>query len=303
MQTRAKRYGTVNPNTFHIIPDAKIPKNWKLFLSCSENKSSLAHFYKEYLQENAQDIISPHQSIYVSGTKDNSTTNITKHVVKCPVMNLTSNHEEADTKLILHTFHAANTGAKTDTGAKTIVISSPDTDVLVLLIIHRVSIAADKIYLLTGHISNHTRRYIPIHTIFDTLSRSQLNILLQIYCITGCDTVSGFYGHGKARAFNILLKHAEILQEMKELGSSLTISSECKKASIRFICLLYGKDKTCLDTLRCEMANKNILGKKLPPTNDSFTLHLLRVVFQLLIWKQSNQPIQMLPNRLEYGYF
>ena len=179
----------------------------------------MAHFYKEYLQENAQDIISPHQSIYVSGTKDNSTTNITKHVVKCPVMNLTSNHEEADTKLILHTFHAANTGAKTDTGAKTIVISSPDTDVLVLLIIHRVSIAADKIYLLTGHISNHTRQYIPIHTIFDTLSRSQLNILLQIYCITGCDTVSGFYGHGKARAFNILLKHAEILQEMKELGS------------------------------------------------------------------------------------
>ena len=90
---------------------------------------------------------------------------------------------------------------------------------------------------------------------------------------------------------------------MKELGSSLTISSECKKASIRLICLLYGKDKTCLDTLRCEMAHKNILGKKLPPTNDSFTLHLLRVVFQLLIWKQSNQPIQMLPNRLEYGYF
>ena len=49
---------------------------------------------------------------------------------------LKSNQEEADTRLILRSVYAANHGAAT------IVVVSPDTDVLVLLLHHRYSIAA-----------------------------------------------------------------------------------------------------------------------------------------------------------------
>ena len=296
-QTRMKRYGTVKPNTIHIFPEAKIPKNWKLFLTCGENKSALAQFYSEYMKENAKNKLLPQQSLYISGVKDDYAIRITKSTVVNKVRLLTSNHEEADTKLILHAVYAA------DIGAKNVVVSSPDTDVLVLLLGHRASIGADNIYLLTGNVSNHTKQYIPIHGIFDALTRNQHNILMQVYCISGCDTVSGFYGHGKAKAFNVLMKHATVLQPMADIGSTLHINNESKKASTRFVCLVYGKDETCLNKLRCDMANKNILGKKLPPTNDSFMLHLQRAAHQLIIWKQSCQPTQMIPNPVEYGYY
>jgi hypothetical protein len=54
-----------------------------------------------------------------------------------------------------------------DNGAKTIVVCSPDTDVLVLLLHHWPAIKADKIYFPTGCIRKQTQLSccVPVHTI------------------------------------------------------------------------------------------------------------------------------------------
>ncbi len=67
------------------------------------------------------------QSLYISGGQDNKVVKVhgDPHV---DVPQLQSNQEEADGRLILHAVAAA------DAGAECIVVCSPDTDVLVMLI-------------------------------------------------------------------------------------------------------------------------------------------------------------------------
>ena len=103
-----------------------------------------------------------------------------------------------------------------DVGGNSIVISSPDTDVLVLLTYHHDKIDATHLYFVTGHEGAHTnlKRYIPVHTICNQLSQEQLDIMLAVYCLTRFNTVSGVYGHGKIKAFNVRLQNANVLPPM-----------------------------------------------------------------------------------------
>ena len=79
--------------------------------------------------------VSGDQSLFISDGQDKKVVKIAKHsVAKMP--NLFSNHEEGDTKIILHTVTAAKNGSNR------IVICSPGTDVLVLLLHHGKAIPA-----------------------------------------------------------------------------------------------------------------------------------------------------------------
>ena len=60
-----------------------------------------------------------------------------------------------------------------------------------------------------------------------------------------------------------------------------------------------------LNKLRCSMAScqkSKVPGKKLPPTEDSFLLHVQRVAFQLRIWKLAHIGLQELGNPTENGW-
>jgi hypothetical protein len=43
-------------------------------------------------------------------------------------------------------------------------------------------------------------------------------------------------------------------------------------------------------------------AKKLPPTEDSFYLHLQRCAYQMMIWRQANVPMQELHDPTNFGY-
>ncbi|CAC5402432.1 unnamed protein product [Mytilus coruscus] len=142
-----------------------------------------------------------------------------------------------------------------------LVISSPDTDVLVLLIHHRQSIAAENVYFLTGRV---------------------------VYCLTGCDTTSSFFGHGKKSVFRLLQQRAGSYNGLATLGSS-DLTSDQFKHCMSFVGDLYGK-KDCfsVDRLRCGKPGKNVPAKKLPPTENSSKLHVLRCIYQLKICRNGN---------------
>ena len=150
---------------------------------------------------------------------------------------LMSNHEEADTKMIIHCAYAASLGANN------IVVACPDTDVLVLLVHHFTALQTEKILFLTGHDSTDTtlKCYIPVHAIHQKLTTEQLHIILPVYCLTGCDTVSGSYGHGKATAFKIVIQHSNKSQSLADLGKTNDISNDVKDACYNLVCLMYGR--------------------------------------------------------------
>ena len=72
----------------------------------------------------------------------------------------------------------------------------------------------------------------------------------------------------------------------------------------KFVSYLYGKAECqSLNALRCEKAsNKSLPAKKLPPTEDSFELHLLHCVYQLKMWHQAIIPMVKYLDPTKFGY-
>ncbi|WAQ95805.1 LOW QUALITY PROTEIN: hypothetical protein MAR_028495 [Mya arenaria] len=167
---------------------------------------------------------------------------------------LDTNKEEADTVMILHAKYEA------DRGSTCIAIHSPDTDVLVLLLHHYRYIGAAHLCMSTGRVTLHTdgRRFIPVHQLIDKLTKDQLNIIC-LYCITGCDTTSGFFGKGKRRAFKLLTERASNYQPLFNLGEELLLSGLQRTACTRFVISLYGgNDVQTLHQLRCIEAKSSL---------------------------------------------
>ena len=78
---------------------------------------------------------------------------------------LESDHEEADTRMLLHSAHTGTT----------IVIQSPDTDVLVLSVTHFASIASKELWFRTG--VKDRLRFVPVHDIVQKLDSSVVQAL------------------------------------------------------------------------------------------------------------------------------
>ncbi len=76
-----------------------------------------------------------------------------------------------------------------------IVVKSPDTDVLVLLVHYFPQMRNTcELWFQTGSISTtkDSRSYIPVHEICNCLSSVICNVLPAAHAITGCDTTSAF---------------------------------------------------------------------------------------------------------------
>ena len=293
-QNREKRgrTGTVH----HIKSKTCAPVNWKNFLAQNENKAGLASYYTDYICT-VKGQLHANQEIIISGGQGDKSIKITRSsVIEVPV--LASNQEEADTRIVFHAVYAAQQGAAS------MVIRSPDTDVLLLLLHHRVSIQSQEVYFLTETKGKNVTwtRYIPVHTLHDSLTVEQLNIMLPIYCLTGCDTTSSFRGHGKRGAFRLFIQKTDKFQGLSDLGSG-PLNLNKKNAATLFVGYLYGSHECeSLNSLRCTKAAKNIPSKKLPPTEDSFNLNLLRCVYQLAIWRACTDGMTELPGPQEYGW-
>ncbi|MCG7875887.1 MAG: hypothetical protein N0C90_06120 [Candidatus Thiodiazotropha endolucinida] len=171
-QTRQKRIAACQGNIHRVRPDIRIPANWKQFLGNEENKTSLAEYYCSYMCDNNA-LLTVDQTLTSSGGQGEETV-YADHTSVSDLPDLRSNQEEADTRIIMHAVEAARKGAET------IVVSSPDTDVLVLLLHHRTQIEAECIYFLTGRAGMHASltRYIPVHDIHHTTATITPSCLL-----------------------------------------------------------------------------------------------------------------------------
>ena len=105
-------------------------------------------------------------------------------------------HEEADTRLLLHAKHAA------DSGAPSVVIHSPDTDVAVLCC-HVQSRLQIPIYCRTGTRTRTHARYVDISGVCKSLPDGMCDILPALHALTGCDATSAFVGKGKSAGYQL----------------------------------------------------------------------------------------------------
>ena len=79
-------------------------------------------------------------------------------------------------------------------------------------------------YTSTGRTGSHTdsKRFIPVHKLFDMLSKDQLNGMLSLHCLSGCDTTSSLYGKGE-KVLKLLMQDSPKYQPFKDM---------CEEASL-----------------------------------------------------------------------
>ena len=131
-----KQNGTADPSLFslHLIEGRVIP-DWKKFISSGEN---IIRFLSDYIAKHSRQnsSLQEGQLLYLAGLCSNpETVKMLNQNGMLDCSCLASTQEEADTRIILHAlYYYSNKLYQENNVQGRIVVKSPDTDVLVLLV-------------------------------------------------------------------------------------------------------------------------------------------------------------------------
>ena len=109
---------------------------------------------------------------------------------------LKADHEEADTRLILHCSHAH---------MDSMVVYVRDTGGLVLLLAHYDKMRCTNLLMKDGTSKHPT--YMPIYDIRRQIPIEQVSSILGFHAISGCDSVSELSGRSKKTAWRVFQHH------------------------------------------------------------------------------------------------
>ena len=210
-----------------------------------------------------------------------------------------SNHEEADTRMVLHLADAAKKGYNK------ILLRTVDTDVVVLSVAAFAKLEIQELWIAFGTGKNF--RYIPIHEIAASLGPAKSQALPIFHAYTGCDTVSSFATKGKKSAWDTWKVYDEITATFLALSAGPSNITDEEVARLeRFTILLY--DRTSHLT-SIDEARKHLFTKKgrtmdaLPPSRAALIQHIKRAVYQGgHCWGKMLQVSIQLPSPGDWGW-
>ena len=217
-------------------PDSRIPGCWEAFLRLNENKTEL---FKYLAQQTTTIDISGKQLI--SAYEQHVICKLPQETV--PLSPCTQ--EEADTRILLHACYAAKHGYDK------IMIRTVDTDVVVIAAAMFHDLRLSELWIAFG--TGKKLRYLPIHSLCNSIGKQQSKSLLIFLALTGCDQVSFFAGRGKKTAWETW-KHFEVV--------TLAFESLCEAPAIvdvdislpileRYVVLLYDRVSACSSVDDC----------------------------------------------------
>lgn len=263
---------------YHIAsPDQRLPVQWKKFLSSGKNKQALQAFIADHMATTSAEI---NLTVVVALTSTVKQLQLQSHgnTATCELPHLTSDHEEADTRLILH----ANDCTAVGKFAK-VIIWSPDTDVAIIATEHSNTIPGE-ILFATG--TGKHQRLINLTTIAVTLGPVAKHLTV-LHALSGCDTTSCFHGKGKKSIFNIAKKNEEHLKALALIGINFGMITTPPGIEL-LVCELYGAKSTTVNEARYELfRGGNSQERCLPPNLDALTLHVKRANYQAKVWRSA----------------
>jgi len=221
-----------------ILPTSPI-KQWNLVLSSNSNKNKLTQFIVNEWKSLGNLLGST--TLYATHLQE--VFRITKNTTE-KIHEITSNHQEADTRILLHARHAS-------LSYEEIVVSTPDTDVF-LIMLSLISDMNIRLYMLTG--TGSKRRIIDMNAVSDNVFDNQnqtntsknnlLKALIGFHCFTGCDTISLFAGRAKLKPLKLFLTHSDYVDAFHALGSEQHLDDDVLEQLERFTIHMYGKQPT-----------------------------------------------------------
>ena len=179
----------------------------------------------------------------------------------------------------------------------TVVVSSRDTDVLLLLVSHFHRMQCQHLWMKSG--TSKKWRYIPIGAVFNKLPSGSASSLLEFQALTGCNTTSYITNNTKRSSWKIFKEHHGLLKNLGigELTDDTTQSSE------KCVCRIYNVHRTdSIDAARRLLFSKTGKPEAMAPTSDALRFHLKRVHYQSMIWRNAHCPTPELPAPSEMGW-
>ena len=273
-----------------VLATSKIPGNWQSFLRLDDNKTELFRFLANFSMEISTEKI-------IVSTLDSSV--LSKHPIDFSLVS-PSDHEEADTRMLLHAKEASNSGMKK------ISIRTVDTDVVVIATGMFTKLELDELWISFGTGKNF--RNIPIHCIVRDLGKERSECLPLFHAFTGCDQVSFFAGRGKKNAWSTWNQFGELTTTLSTIMKvpSVSVLTDNFSTIERFVVLMY--DRTSTSTSVNELrkilfARKGRSIEGIPPTADALFQHSKRAIYQgAFCWGQSLSKEQHLPNPVDWGW-
>ncbi len=198
------------------------------------------------------------------------------------------------TLIVLHALTVSNDAE--------LVVSSPDTDVLLLLVYMYPSLPISTTFL-TG--KGKTKRNISVQSIYSNLGSKRASALLGFHALTGSDVSGRFAGRTKDSCFKAFMHcDDEILDALAMLGSDNYLTTDTCSQLERFVCILYrSKIYTKVNELRWFLySNRAAEAENLPPTSGSLDLHIRRAHYISMIWRKAYENHPCLPEPAEYGW-
>ena len=259
----------------------KCPKQWKKFLSSGENKRALTRFLlQQWSRDSYADRIGNRNIYFAVEDKCFRLSVIIGKVVCEEIPELNSNHEEADTKLLLHTKHAS------ENGEASIIIKSPDTDVAILACHFCKDIPA-RILIMKKEKTRNI--FLEISAIADAAGPHLCDALPGLHAFTGCDATSAFSGKGKKTALKLCVMDPLACGGMAALGDSFDLETVPFRECEKFVCQMYGRPRLA-DVNECRYVTfcaKQGLSQSLPPCQDALLQHTMRANYQAAIWRNA----------------
>ena len=206
-------------------------------------------------------------------------------------------HEEADSRMILHVDDILIT-------ARSVVVRTVDTDVLVLAIAASARHKNKEIWVSFGTGSN--KKIFSAHDIKEAIGTVKAVALPVFHAFTGCDTVSAFRSIGKKTAWKRWKDFDSVTEAFTCLSNGPpSINPQTETLLERFTVLLYDRISPCtsVNELRKELFTRGRPIECIPPTSESFIQHNRRAAFQGgHIWGKSNQKLLQLPDASNWGW-
>ena len=274
-----------------VTPNTTIPANWQSFLRNDDNKKELFAF----LAKQVESMKTQEGTVLISTYNEDVLSS--SYVDKVGIA--PCNHEEADTRVILHSAHAGQRGFSK------IMIRTVDTDVVVLAIANATQINVDELWIAFG-VGKHYR-YIPIHVSANELGQRFCSALPSFHALTGCDTVSALAGIGKKTGYNTWKCYTEVTSALCNLSAQPENILEDDSALIeRFVILMYSRTSplTLVNQARqIFFAQGNRIIENIPPTQSALQQHMKRAAYQAgHVWGQSLVAIQEFPSPEDWGW-
>ena len=267
---------------------SRVPSSWNNFLRQDDNKTELFAFIATHI-ENTETL---NTVIITKGEDVVSNTYINKNeLAPCT-------HEEADTRLFVHAKDASIEGNKK------IIISSTDTDVVVIAISCFSDLHIEKLWIAFGRGKDF--RWIPIHELCLSLG-PRAKAFTFFHAFTGCDTVSAFRGNGKKsalQAWNIFEEATEVFRKLSTMPES--ISEDDKLAVEQLVVVLHDRSSTAkhINEDRLDMfARKQKAYEMIPPSQSALQEHIKRAAYQAgHVWGQTLICEPIIPAPAEWGW-